>query len=315
MKSSKQLKLPGSSKWKSYNRSLIKRGEITFWVTEGVLKSWRNKVRTGKRGAPFIYPDAVIQCCWLVRLFYHLPLRATEGFFRSLMKSWKLNLSVPSYSTLSRRPKGPRWSPAAAAVKVGKEPIHVVVDSSGLKVFGEGEWKVRQHGADKRRTWRKLHVALNALSGDILCGELTRCETVDAQVLPKMLKPIQGQLFSVIGDGAYDVESSYRSIERKKALPIIVPRCTAVIRHRKRFGLWEHPRDFNLRMIRRWGRKTWKKASGYHLRSLAESYFSRHKRILGPSLRSRCMRNQIAEAGLSVLVMNKINHNPKFQNA
>ena len=179
MKRSHQLNLLGSSKWKTYNEALVKRGEITFWVNEEVLEAWRrNPERTGKRGRPKRYPDAVIQCHWLVRLFYHLPLRATEGFFRSLTKSWNLNLPVPDYSTLSRRPKEPRLTPAAA-----KEPIHAVVDSSGLKGYGEGEWKVRLHGVSKRRTWRKLHVGLNALSGEAFCAELTDKDTVDAEVL------------------------------------------------------------------------------------------------------------------------------------
>lgn len=293
-----------------YNEALVKRGEITFWVGEEVLKAWRTKVRTGKRGAPFTYPDAVIQCCWLVRLFYHLPLRATEGFFRSLMKVWKLDLPVPGYSTLSRRPKGPPLTPAAA-----KEPMHVVVDSSGLKVYGEGEWKVRLHGAEGRRTWRKLHVALNALAGEVLCGEMTGSETVDADVLPQLLEPIQGELFAVFGDGGYDTEGCYRVIEGKQALAVIPPRKGAVIRQRKRRRQSEHPRDFNLRMIRRWGWDAWRSGSDYGRRSLVETHFSRHKRILGPCLRSRTMKNQVAECKLSLLLLNKINHNPKFQTA
>ncbi len=207
----RQLKLPGSSKWKMDNEALIRRGEITFWVREEVLEKWRQKERSGNRGAPTKYPDAIIECRWLVRLFYHLPLRATEGFFGSLMKSWKLDLPVPSYSTLSRRPKGPRLTPSAAA-----QPIHAVVDSSGLKVYGEGEWKVRMHGVGKRRMWRKLHVGLHGLTGEVLSCEMTDKETVDAQMLPTLLEPIQGELFSVSGDGAFDTEECYQASEARR---------------------------------------------------------------------------------------------------
>ena len=306
----RQLKLPGSSKWKMDNEALIRRGEITFWVREEVLEKWREKERSGKRGAPTKYPDAIIECRWLVRLFYHLPLRATEGFFGSLMKSWKLDLPVPSYSTLSRRPKGPRLTPSAAA-----QPIHAVVDSSGLKVYGEGEWKVRMHGVGKRRMWRKLHVGLHGLTGEVLSCEMTDKETVDAQMLPTLLEPIQGELFSVSGDGAFDTEECYQAIEARGALALIPPRAGAVIRRRKRRRVAEHPRDFNLRQIRRWGWDPWRYASGYSRRSRVESHFSRHKRILGPGLRSRSMQNQAAECKLAALLLNKINHNPGFQSA
>jgi Transposase DDE domain len=148
--------------WKEYDTALVRRGSLSLWVEEATLRAWRSQGPT-QRGAQFVYSDLAIECLLTLRAVYHLTLRATEGFARSLFGMMGLDLEIPDHTTLSRR---------AATVPItlpkrAEGPLHLILDSTGLKVYGEGEWKVRQHGYSKRRTWLKLHLAIDPETHEI----------------------------------------------------------------------------------------------------------------------------------------------------
>ncbi|HIG56413.1 MAG TPA: IS5 family transposase, partial [Candidatus Handelsmanbacteria bacterium] len=174
--------------WATYNRSLIARGSLTLWVDESVVSSWYYE-GPSQRGAQYTYSDQAIEMALTRRRLLNLPLRQTQGFVESLWTLMGLEevLAVPDYSTLSRRQGTLK---VALPVQPTDGPMHLVVDSTGLKVYGEGEWTARQHGASTRRTWRKLHLAINANTQDIVAQQLTKAYAADARQLKPLLRQI-----------------------------------------------------------------------------------------------------------------------------
>jgi len=186
------------------------------------------------------------------------------------------------------------------------EQVFLVVDASGLKIYGEGEWKVRVHGVSKRRTWRKLHIGVDARTGKIVAGALTTADVHESEVLPEMLEGKEGEVEVVAGDGAYDTREDYEAISEVGAKAVIPPRRGAKIWRHGKGGDPPHARDENVRYIRKHGRKKWKEESGYHKRSLAETAFFRIKTIFGKKLRSRIFENQATEAFLRLSLLNRM---------
>ena len=184
--------------------------------------------------------------------------------------------------------------------------VHVVVDSTGVKVYGEGEWKVRQHKASKRRTWRKLHLGVDEASGEILAAVVSSNDLSDGDALPDILDGIDGEIEQVSADGAYDQRKCYDAIHRRQAKATIPPRKGAKIWQHGNSKAERHNRDENLRRIRKVGRKTWKHESGYHRRSLAETTMFRFKTIFGGKLRSRKFENQAVELFLQCAALNRM---------
>ena len=285
--------------WTQYNKALANRGSITFWFDEEVILSWLNTEKSGKRGKPRTYGSACIQSMLLLKAVYHLPQRATYGLLCSLVRLMNLDLPVPHPTILSRR---------AATLDVAlprrqkNEPLHVLVDATGLKVFGEGEWKVRTHGVGKQRTWRKLHLAIDADSGEVLALVSTTSNVSDKEVLPNLLEQIRDGIEQLTADGGYDYRSCYEAIALRGARAVIPPRRTGRI-HREEEVL--RARNENLRRVRR-GRKRWKRESGYHRRSLVETAMMRQKTIFGSGLSSRRFRNQATEMRVRCAAMNKM---------
>lgn len=290
--------------WPEYNTALVDRGSLTLWVDEEALKAWRY---TGpkQRGAQYVYADAAIKCVLTLRVVYHLALRATEGLARSVCALLEVGLPVPSYSTLSRRA-------AEVAVVLGALPrsgsVHVVIDSSGFKIYGEGEWKVRLHGWSKRRTWRKLHLGVDEATGEIVAAVASEASVSDDAVLPDILEQVPGELAQVSADGAYDKRRCYTALAARRAKAVIPPRRDAKI--------WQHgnraapclQRDENLRAIRQKGRRQWKIDTGYHRRSLAETTFFRVKTLFGARLRSRAFPQQATELFIQAAALNRLTH-------
>jgi len=284
--------------WSEYNNALKARYNITLWINDETESAWYAEP-TGKRGAQPIYSDNAIECCLTIRTLLRLPLRGCEGFLQSILTP--LELDVPDYSTLSRRG---RKLEIELPVSKKETSIHVVFDSSGMKIYGEGEWKVRMHGVGKRRTWRKLHIGVDEASGEILVGAVTTADVGDGEMLPEMLEEIEAPISAVGADGSYDTHMDYDAINTKGARALIPPRRGARIwRHGNCKGA-EHDRDINLRAIRNIGKKRWKLESGYSRRSLAETAFSRIKRIFGGWLRSRLFSNQTTEAFVMLAILN-----------
>jgi Transposase DDE domain len=284
--------------WAEYDRALVNRGNLTIWFDEkSIAEDWTPPRPVG-RGKPGSYSDVAIQTCLTLKTLFRLPYRATEGLLKSLMRLCALDLPVPDHTHMSRRA-------ATLAVKIPRRPrvgaTHVVVDSTGLKIFGEGEWKVRQHGVGKRRTWRKIHLAVDETAKDIIGIEVTTADWHDSEVFPDLLAQVEGKVAQVSADGAYDTERTHAAIAEREARATIPPREGAV--------LWgnDHPRDAILAEIEAKGRAGWKEDSGYHRRSLAENMMYRLKQ-LGDRLFSREFDRQVAESHVRVAIINQFTY-------
>ena len=302
--------------WSSYNRALVARGSLTVWIDDSFWPQWYDH-RPSQRGAQFVYSDSTIEWMLTMRVLFGLPLRQTQGFIQSLLDLMGLALAVPDYSTLSRRqgalavglPKKQPDSPAS--------PMHLVVDSTGLKVYGEGEWKVRQHGWTKRRTWRKLHVGVNEATGEVVAQTLTSHRIDDASQVVDLLTQVEAAVAAVGGDGAYDRQKVFDALATPPSGPPIEP----IMALRKDAKIQQHgnckgpplARDEILRAMRRKGRKRWKQESGYHRRSLAETFIYRYKHLIGGTLKARSEANQQVECRLGCVILNRMIHLGKPQ--
>ncbi len=252
--------------WREYNAALIQRGSLTVWVSEEALTAWHDDTYTGRRGAPRPYSDTAMLCMAWVSAVYRLTLQATQGWMVSVLHLLKVGLPVPAYTTLCRRR---RTLEISLPRRAQGEPLHVVVDATGIKVCGEGEWKVRRHGWSKRRPWRKLPVGVDEANGEIGAAAVTTNDLGDGQRLPELLDQIDADIAQVSGDGAYDTHACYTAISARQAQAAIPPRRGARIWRHGNSKALPLARDKNLRCIRRLGRAAWKQKLGYHRRSKA----------------------------------------------
>lgn len=293
--------------WKEYNKSLVSRGNLTIWISEAALANWYEMEKSGKRGSSVTYSNLAIEACLMVKMLFRLPLRQTEGFVNSLFGMMQIALSAPDYTTLSRRL-------TSLEVKLPLrnlgEKLHLCIDSSGVKVYGEGEWKVRTHGWSKRRTWRKLHLAIDAKTQQIVGVETTTNAVDDAAKVEDLLSQVpEGiEVEEVSADGAYDKRKTYNVLNKHGTKAIIPPRRNAKIWQHGNLKKERHIRDENLRRIRKVGRKSWKIESGYHQRSLAETGVFRYKQTFGGAVSSRKEENQCSEMKLKCQILNLMNH-------
>jgi hypothetical protein len=288
--------------WPAYNAGLIARGDVTIWMERDVWQPGALSA-TAKRGRPCVYADAVIQMLLGLKQVFRLPLRAVQGFAVSMSKLAFPDLSVPNYTTLCRRARD--LNVVLPVLRSG-EPLHLVVDSTGLKVFGEGEWKVRKHGYSKRRTWRKVHLAMDANSGQICAALMTHQDVGDAEVLPDLLDqiPADKEIAVVGGDGAYDTRQCHAVIAARAATPSIPPRDGAKPWSQRTPGAaW---RNDVIDVIAQSSRRDWKRASGYHRRSLAETLMYRLKILTGRSLVARTIGAQATEVAIRAGVLNRM---------
>lgn len=284
--------------WQQYNRALVGRGSLTLWIDTRSTNTWLDCDCPQRRGRRRTYTDSAILCALLLREVYHLPLRATQGLLASILRLMQLELPSAHYSTLSRRAR----SLAVALASAHKPITHLVIDSSGLKVYGEGEWQVRTHGQAKRRTWRKLHISMDASTQQLTAATVTEKDVLDRNAMAGLLAQTEGEVARVCADGAYDFEQCYRAIKQKQAVALIPPREDAAIRGKSPF----EQRDENVRAIKSKGRKVWKRESTYHQRSLVECAFFRLKTLFSDRLRSRRMDTQTTEARVRCAAMNRM---------
>ena len=289
--------------WSEYDKALVQRGSSTFWMSDDFEKTWMYAGEK-QRGSQFEYTDQAILVMLTVKEVFHLTNRGVEGFVRSLFRMMKINLPVPDHSTLSKRGKNLK----VKLPKKTSQSLNIVMDSTGLKIYGEGEWKVRMHGVSKRRTWRKLHVGANPEGGEIQAVLLTENNVSDDQAVEKLLEQIEQTILDFAADGAYDKRKVYDSLNAHS------PEVNILIPPRKNARIWKHgntkterlKRDENLRAIRKDGRKEWKKNSGYHARSLAETTMFRLKTIFGDSLSARLLETQTTQALIRCAALNKM---------
>lgn len=297
--------------WKDYNQGLVNRGSINFWFSEECIRDWHNTDRSGKRGRPLKYNDLVIECGLTLKALFGLTFRGTEGFIRSLIEMMHLNLEVPDYSLLCKRQKNLSVTLPTRQAKAN-EKINVLVDSTGLKVYGEGEWKVRQHGTITKRLWRKLHIALNSDTQEIEAFKLTDLGVQDWKGLELLVEDIEKDIASITGDGAYDRLPCYELAEKNHCKLITPPQSNArtsiergsKIKKEKRQYLRQ--RDETILQVRELGRAEWKRGVGYHKRSLAETVMFRIKTILHNRLSTRMIENQLVEAAIWCKIINRM---------
>ena len=286
--------------WAEYDAALRRRGSLTVWVTPEALAAWTPAV-TGRRGRPRAYSDLTIETGLMLRLAFGRPWRQTEGLLGSIADLLGLELPVPDHTTFSRRSAA---LSVATALKKAKGPAHVVIDSTGLKVFGAGDWLHEKHGGKPRRTWRKLHLAVDPDTGEILASELTTTAEGDASLVGPLLEQIECPIAAVFADGAYDGEPTYRSVtdHTPGAAVVIPPRSTAV--PSATADTEPTQRDRHIQLIEERGRLGWQRAVGYGKRSLVEVAVFRYKALIGRSLRARSLPAQKVEATAGCKVIN-----------
>jgi hypothetical protein len=297
--------------WRKYNESLVQRGSITFWFCEETVKKWHHANAKPKVGHPFVYSDTAVECLLVLRELFQLPYRQTEGLGKSLAELMQIAIDIPDYTSLAKRA-----AKMGVALDIAKHvgPIDVVVDSTGLKVFGEGEWKMRKHGKTKRRTWRKLHLAINPATQEIEAETLTENSCDDASQVDDLLDQIAVPTDKFYGDGAYDKWKVYETLEKRRAKAIVPPQRNAKIAQHGNSNAPPLSRDVAIRDIRRCGRQQWKEAVGYHQRSLSETAMYRMKCCFGDHLKNRILENQRIETRLRSKILNRFTHLglPKF---
>lgn len=290
------------SNWPEYEKSLRDRGDITIWFSQDAIDAW-TPTRTGKRGAQPVYSDIAIETALTLKAVFHLPLRQTEGFLTSIVKLMGLDLPCPDHTTLSRRNRAvtvhrnlDRW-PAG--------PVCLIVDSTGLKICGQGEWHSAKHGEKRRKRWKKLHIGVDQC-GWILASKVTDDHVPDPSQVPNLLAQVNREVDRFVADGIYDQEPVYAAVAQHS------PGCSTVIPPRKDAVLsnaaadCRSQRDHHIEEIQRGGRPQWKRQSGYYLQSHAENAFFRYQSVLGGRLRAKSGEAQEPEAAIGCAVLNRM---------
>lgn len=283
--------------WAQYNKALYSRGSVTFWIDDSAIDAWRCTTHHGKRGRGFQYSDTAIETALMIKGIFSLPLRALQGFIDSIFGLLDVPLTSPDYTCISKRSKTVQVkyrNKSRGAIR------HIAIDSTGLKVFGEGEWKVKKHGAEKRRTWRKLHLAIDVDTHEAISAEVSLVNVGDREVLPTLLNPLRRKVIAVSADGAYDTKNCHETLKKKGCPPLIPPR--------KNAALWEdgHPRNEAVTALKNGTIAEWKAESGYHYRSISETAISRYKGLTSGKLSLRCYNAQVGEIMANVKAINKV---------
>jgi len=284
--------------WKDYNNALRRRGDITIWFTEEAIAEW-HPAKTGVRGRPQEYADHAIETAGFIRQVFHLPLRQTEGFMNSIARVMHATISIPDFSCISKRSID---LPVLLLNKAMKPGSLVIVDSTGLKVYGKDEWHQENHTVPARRTWRKLHLAVDEKHQLIAC-ELTTPEVGDPTAVPDLLAQVPPDFESFLGDGAYDGDPVYQAVAAKQpdATVVIPPHKTAVCS-----ATGDTQRDQHIRTIAQEGQLSWQEKTRYGLRSYVELAIQRYKRIFGNTMKARALPQQKTEARISSSALNRM---------
>jgi hypothetical protein len=287
--------------WREYNKRLVQRGSLTFLIDPKVAKTLGVEPQKKKRGRPLEFSNQLILMLLMIKIHYKMPYRMLEGFARFFFEQFK-KMNVPSYSLTCKRAKG-------LSTKLPKlsscRPKTVIVDATGIKVQGEGEWKVKVHGKGRPRKWIKLHVAIDERTQEIVSEISTEASIDDGKAFPKVIQQVKGRPRTVIGDGAYDDRDVRDLIRRKGAKSLIPPPSNAVCHGT------DLERDKAIQVIRAFGgdkiaKSSWGKLSGYSRRALVETTFSRYKKMFGERAFSRTQERIILENRLKCVLLNKM---------
>ncbi|WP_097807154.1 IS5 family transposase [Pelagimonas varians] len=287
-----------TTNWSSYNDSLKRRGSLSIWFDPEMV--WVPPP-SGKRGRQQNFSDAAIQACLTLKVLFGLPLRQTTGFVQSLLQLIGLDWAVPDFSTLCRRQ---RTLNVSLPYRGGTGPLNLLIDSTGIKAEGEGEWNARKHGGSKRRIWRKIHIGIDEETLEVRAVEVTGSNIGDAPVLPDLLNqiPPSQDISSVTADGAYDTRKCHEVIAGRNAHAVIPPRKNA--KPWKPTSAGAIARNDAVKAQRYLGRTVWRRWSGYHRRSRVETKMHCLK-LMGQSLMARDFDRQVAEIQIRIAVLNR----------
>jgi transposase len=301
--------------WSEYNRALVNRGNISVYISEALAKKvFIHPCHKGKVGHPVVYQDAFIELILTLRELTHLPLRQTIGFVTGLLQNMGINWQLPDYSTLSRRMGSLHLD---FCHNFRSKNVVLLLDSSGFKVFGEGEWKVRKHGIGYHRTWRETHIAVDFKTRDIIGLVNTKPSVHDNTQFVPLLNQVldrhgRHNIQTIIGDGAYDAKANYLTA-RKLGVDFIAPPPKNAAEHLNMYHYqpydkpgWEE-RNAAIRQIEEYGLDGWKADVDYHRRSLVENTFYRLKTIFGANLKSRKEATQYTEQCIRAGIINRFN--------
>lgn len=280
--------------WPHYNQALIERGSLDLWIAPQAIEHWRSSP-SGRRGAPQQYTTIAIATLLTLRQYFRLPLRATQGFARSIFRLTNLHLPVPDYTTLSRR----AGTIQVLLARKPKKKTTIIVDSSGVNVFAAGQWRTAKRGVKQTKGWKKIHIAIDE-KGEIRAVDVTDNSRDDGAAAVNLLPQEQAIIETFIADGAYDKRKVYEATRQVPAV-LIPPRIDAKLWSTKeRF----HRRDEAIIFIRHKGKPAWKRAVRYYRRSLVEATMFRWKTIIGEKLHSREEGRQRTEIIISANILN-----------
>ncbi len=287
------------SNWSEYDSALVQRGDITLWISKDAVASWK-PAPNGRRGAQRKFSDHAIETALTLRLVFKLPLRQAEGFLRSVLSLMALDLEAPDPTTLSRRSQNLKVDLHRVAVD---QPIHLIVDSTGLSIVGEGEWVAAKYGGRGRRGWKKLHIGVDRI-GMIVAEILTNGDANDGRTALDLIDEVKCDITSITADTAYDTLAIYEA-SAARGVEVVVPPSKSATRSRQRRSR-SSARDRTIMRVKEIGRRRWKKESGYHHQARVENTFFRYKTIIGDKLRARHPRSQKAEVIIACNVLNQM---------
>ena len=284
--------------WREYERALVQRGDVTLWLSAAATDAWRPSP-SGRLGGQKRFSDVAIETALILRLVFGLPLRQTEGFVRSVLALMGADLDAPDHTTLSRRSQ-----PLAVMLRriPATGPIHLIVDSTGLSIVGQGAWAAAKHGGHGKRGWKKLHLGVDR-SGVIVAQALTDAHVDDATTAVNLISAVDGDISSVTADAAYDTIAVYEAAGARGARVVVPPKRTAAVSRRRPRSV---ARDRTVKRLQEIGRRRWKKEAGYHRQARVENVFFRYKSIIGDGLRARSSAGQGTEAVLACNVLNRM---------
>ena len=274
--------------WGNYNKSLVKRGSLTIWINEEAKENWNGI-------GYFTYSIIAIQTMLYIKYVYNLPYRQLTGFVSSIFEMLGLILEVPDYTTICKRNKK-----LECKLKVSNKKItDIIIDSTGIKVYGEGEWKVRKHGWNYRRLWMKLHMGISE-TGEIRAVVMTDNKSHDMKAYTDILNQETAQIKTIYGDGAYDAREAYEDAEKRGIDKVCIPP-----RDNARITEKGHPtRNKHIKEIQEKGKKAWKECIGYHVRSRVESTMFRYKKTFGGEMDARTTERQKNELIMKCNILN-----------
>ena len=283
--------------WAEYDRALVQRGDITLWISTDAMDAWK-PAPSGGRGGQKKFSDHAIETALILRLVFKLPLRQAEGFLRSVLSLMSVDLEAPDHTTLSRRSQHLN---ADLHLVPANEPIHLIIDCTGLSIGGGGEWAAAKHGGRGKRAWKKLHLGVDR--SDVIVAEvLTDGNADDAKTALNLIDEVEGDIESFTADAACDVMAIYDAAAARGAKVVVPPIKTATRSRRRRPQ--SNARNRTIMRMKEIGRRRWKKESGYHRQAQVENVFFRYKSIIGDRLRARSPKSQETEAIVACNILN-----------